>query len=763
MLPPEFSKLSAKEQSRLGLPDGFKLFTPANFEGMNQSDSRVGMPDTDLFYMENLIHIGAYNLRALWDVGTALYTASGKTIVSFFFFSIGSTPYAAIFFSDGTAVQTDMLGNVTTISSVTGTFYQAGGSLPACAQWGAQYLLISNNNTSNDYWVWDATELFTAGTASPLVTITSGGSAYSGSSAPFLALSAFGGAGSGITMTGVVTNGSLTSVHITTPGTGYLPGDVVQLIVAGSNIPARLSAVLTGTSVEFVTVLKGGSGYSATPTVTLTGPAGSGATASATVVGGIITGITVTAAGSGYTGTVKATITDGTGSGALAQAFLTPTTVASVGITTAGNGYISVPTLTFQGGGGSGATATATLTAQAISAVTVTAPGTGYTSTPAVIVQSGINQAASGTITLMPFGISGSSIETFESRAWLPFPKQTGSTPTGGIMNISAPSSFSDFATSDGGLTYTSTDSLLRYQYTNIKQSNGYLYPFGDSSVSVISNVQTSGNPPTTTFNYQNTDPQVGTVWRDTCQDFSRTILFGNPLGAWGLYGGAVTKISKKLDSLFTNAIFPPTVNALTPSSAVANVFSRRIYCMLMTFKDPFNQEMVNKMVCWDEKDWFIASQTPNLIYIGTQEVNSNITAWGTDGIALYPLFSSPSTLSKKLSTKLYGVSSPIIKEQAYTFAIQAQDLSVNQSGVGFNVSIDTNFANPDTGTYTYPLPPINFTAPIPTYPMYITSAGDVYGMDIGATLTTTSTDFTINFLGLGYIPEVAELALAGG
>ena len=155
MLPPDFAKLSAKEQERLGLPEGFKLFTPSKFEGMNQSDSRVGMPDTDLFYSENFIHIGDYNLRALWDVGTALYTASGKTIVSFFFFSIGPTPYAAIFFSDGTAVQSDMLGNVTTISSVAGTFYTTGGSLPACAQWGAQYLLIANNNDVNSYYVWD--------------------------------------------------------------------------------------------------------------------------------------------------------------------------------------------------------------------------------------------------------------------------------------------------------------------------------------------------------------------------------------------------------------------------------------------------------------------------------------------------------------------------------------------------------------------------------------------------------------------------------
>lgn len=758
MLPPDFPKLSAKEQERLGLPPGFKLFTPAQFEGVNLSDSRIGMPDADLFYIENLIHVGGYNLRALWDVGAALYTASGKTIVSFFFFSIGATPYAAIFFSDGTAIQTDMLGNVTTISSTAGTFYIAGASLPACSQWGSQYLLISNNFATNNYWVWDGSLFYAPGGLSPQVVITSGGAGYSQST---VSVTAYGGHGSGATFSVVVTNGSVTSISVTNPGTGYVPTDVVQLFISGGASTApRLTAVLAPTGVSVIAVSNAGRGYT-TATVSITGGGGSGATATATISGGIITGIMVTAPGTNYTDSPTITIT-GDGTGATAYAFLQPTTVASVTIVDGGSKLAQV-LLAFEGGGGSGATATATMTAGSVSSVAVTDGGGGYTSAPAVVSTGGLNSAATATVTLMPYGESGNGMETFQSRVWLCHPFQRGNIPTGGTFNVTAPESFTDFATSDGGLTYVSSDSFLRYQYTNMRQSNGYLYPFCDSSISVISNVQTGSNPTSTSFNYQNTDPQVGTVWRDSCQDFSRTILFGNPLGVWGLYGGAVTKISKKLDSLFTNAIFPPTNGTLTPSGAVANIFSRRIYCMLLTFKDPFNQAMVNKMVCWDEKDWFIASQTPNLIYIGTQEFNSNITAWGTDGISLYPLFSSPSSLPKKLSTKLYGVNSPVVKEQAYTFAIQAQDLSAAQTGVVFNASVETNYLSSETETYRYPLPPIAFSAPVPTYPMYVTSAGDIYGMNIGATVSSTSTDFTINFLGLGYIEEVAELSLAGG
>lgn len=79
---------------------------------------------------------------------------------------------------------------------------------------------------------------------------------------------------------------------------------------------------VTGGTVKSIAVDEGGSGYTSAPTVTLSGGAGSGATATATVSGGAVTAITVTAAGTGYT---------------------------------------SAPTVSFSGGGGSGAEATATI------------------------------------------------------------------------------------------------------------------------------------------------------------------------------------------------------------------------------------------------------------------------------------------------------------------------------------------------------------------------------------------------------------------
>ncbi|WP_435626665.1 choice-of-anchor D domain-containing protein [Candidatus Ferrigenium straubiae] len=73
-----------------------------------------------------------------------------------------------------------------------------------------------------------------------------------------------------------------------------------------------------------VTVTSGGSGYSATPTVTITPAAGdtSGttATATSTVVAGVITGITATVTGPGFTALPTVTITDPAGTGAAIMA-----------------------------------------------------------------------------------------------------------------------------------------------------------------------------------------------------------------------------------------------------------------------------------------------------------------------------------------------------------------------------------------------------------------------------------------------------------
>jgi hypothetical protein len=765
MLSKENYQLSQKEQQRLGLPGDYKLWSPFPFGSMNQQDSRIGMQDNEFYFRENFIHIGNGNLRTLWDNGDALYTApTGKIIVFFYPFNIGSVDYHAVFLDDGTGYQVDMSGIITTMSSVPNTFYNSStGQFPCCSQWGSQYLLIANNNTTNDYWVWDGSVFYAPGTIGPQVIINDAGSGYS--SAP--TVTAFGGSGSGIVANATVANGSVVNVQITNPGSGYLPGDVVQFQFSGggSDAGAVLTAVLTAGTVSSLTLVSGGSGYTGGPfSLGFSGGGGTGAAGTYTISGGKVTSLTLTNGGSGYTGSPTISFPSGGGTGAAAVANISGGTVSSVTINNGGTNFTTTPTLTFEGGGGTGATATAVLTAGVITSVTVTNGGSGYTSAPAILVQSGTNNAASATATLMPFGVSGTSMETFQQRVWLCFPNQTGGQENGGTILISAPESFTDFATSDGGVTYVSTDSFLRAQYTNIKQTNGYLYPIGDSSVSVISNVQTSGSPSTTTFNYQNTDPQIGTSWRDSCISYSRTILMANKLGVYGLYGGAVTKISQKMDNIFTNAVFPPSFGALTPSGAVANIFSQKVALFLMTINDPVLEIDRNVMLSWDEKEWFISSQSTSLTFIATQEIDSNLTAWGTDGKKLVPLFQNPSqSISKRFSTKLYGAQSPYIVKNSYCLYMQGQDLSPDQEGITMSVTIDSNAPNPngpeidpdyllpnsltDNGTGT-----ISFQALPPTLPMFSIGTGGIPGVNLGWSMTSNSSDFMLVFSGLAYL-----------
>jgi hypothetical protein len=95
------------------------------------------------------------------------------------------------------------------------------------------------------------------------------------------------------------------------------PTGTVSFYLGGTNLTNLLgTSTLTG-PISTVTVTNGGSGYSATPTVTITDPTGSGAVATATVAGGVITGISITNPGSGYT-RPTVVITDATGSGATA-------------------------------------------------------------------------------------------------------------------------------------------------------------------------------------------------------------------------------------------------------------------------------------------------------------------------------------------------------------------------------------------------------------------------------------------------------------
>lgn len=477
--------LPASPPQTPGFPSNPLPLVFETFRTLNTKPVRNDIKDDECYIFDGFIPFGSSNARTLPDVGTALYTATGgKTIISYYFANISSTPIAVVLLSDGSIVQVNTnTAAVTTIAAASTITTPANGIGVSQASGNKFVIIVAPQN--NGYFLWNGSVLAQSGTLSLEVTITAGGSGFT--SSPSVAVS--GGSGSGAAFNAIETNGSVTDIIVTNPGSGWLVGETVTLGISG--------------------------------------------------------------------------------------------------------------------GGGSGATAT---------------------------------------MVIMPFGIQGTVIETFVSRAWV---------GNGATITFTAPESVVDFSTVDGGGTITSQDSFLRVGFFGLKQSNGFLYALGDSSINTISGVQTAVGPPaTTTLTNQNVDPQIGTPWKDSVQVFSRNIVFANSFGIHVSYGGAVTKISTPLDGIYSTVT---DLGSFVPSSAVASIFGIQVYMLLYPIIDQSTGAKVNKLLMWDGQRWWTSSQSVGLVYIASQEINSVLTAWGTDGTTIYPLFQTPSVnFTKTIQSRLW-------------------------------------------------------------------------------------------------------------
>lgn len=320
------------------------------------------------------------------------------------------------------------------------------------------------------------------------------------------------------------------------------------------------------------------------------------------------------------------------------------------------------------------------------------------------------NWLTNTTPTTMPSGISGTCVETFTNRVWV---------GNGANRSQSAPSNGADFSGADGGGTSPSTDSFLRREITQLKQSNGFLYQFADSSINVISNVQTSGSPISTTYNNQNVDPQQGTPYHNSVQSFGRGLIFASNTGVYALVGGAAEKVSDMLDGIFLNALpyLQTDTSILQPSGAVMNIYDIKVYMLLLPLIDPFSGAERNGLVMWDGKKWFLGSQNSSLTFIASQEINSQLAAWGTDGTNVFPLFNTASnSLNKIWRTRLWPGDGWQITKQAMRLYTMAQD----NSGSGYSITGTLDYVLEDAGLQTTS----SFTISSTSFRIAFTNAG---------------------------------------
>lgn len=701
------------------------------FGSLDTKVERPAVGDNNFSWIENFMPIATGRARTLYAEASTLYTSA--SIIYIYSYVIGGVAYWAVFRSDGTATQVAVIGGFTT--TMGSGFYTGGQALPACAQWQSKYLLIISQN---GYWAWNGTLLFSAGGLAPDVTITNAGSDYTGT--PTIAF--YGGSGSGASATAQITSESVTNVTITNPGSGYSVGDVVQLGFSGGGSDDTAVAIAivdpTVSGVSSVVVTNPGHSYTTAINSAFSGGGGSGAQAVAgTIAAGQVQSIIVINPGIGYTSSPTFALTAGGGTGFTAFSEITAGQVTTGIAVAPGSGYSAPPVVTVTGDGQQ-ASAAAVVIGGGVAGINMINEGFGYTT--ATMTLSGGNRAAAATVSLWPVGITGTTIETYQGRVWI-----------GNGVNLlaSAPGTVSDFSISAGGVITQVTDSNLKTQITCLKQSNGYLYGFGDSSVFSVTNVQTSAAG-ITSYNLSNVDPQIGTNWRDSVVSLGRAIVFANPSGVYALYGGAAEKVSSQLDGLFEKADFTTVI----PTSAVATIYNIRVYMMNFRTVDPFTGAPKTVMAMWDGNKWFIGSQLKTPAFVQTQEIASNITAWATDGANLYQMFQTPSTsLTKIMQSKLRKAPNYTSEKRSLRYYLMAYNNAAPSSVV--DLAIDSDKAN---GVATAILP-IEATGGAGNVKINIDPTGiSAYGQLLGWTLTTTAQDLDI----ISTTMQVSELAPVG-
>lgn len=675
-----------------GLPANFDLIVFEGFEGLNTKATRPAIGHQECSYLDNIQPLGKNNARGMYDVAPPIFTAqTGLSISNFAFANVADTAFAMVVQSDGSIVQViTSSGGVTTMAGIS-TIAVPTNAI-GFSQWGSQYAIIVAPQT-NGYFLWDTTNFYTAGTLGPTATILYDGSAYTG----VPTITPYGGSGSGATIVATFKNSVVDTVKITNPGSGYGIFDVVACSFSGGQATGASTGI-------FASQLNSTGGLSTQiNSITLVALDSSGHMTSAGVV---LNG------GSGYSA-------------------------------------INAPVQVLGGGGFGGKVFVSTINGSTNGQIGVlgkTSGGQSFTSNPTLLPTDGNNQVAQAYIQCMPGGIQGTCVEVFTSRVWVGNGDAPSTPPPKSQISFSAPGSFVDFATSDGGGTFTSNDSFLKVGYHALKQSNGFLYLIGDSSVNYITPPTTSGLPPSTIFQNQNVDPQIGSPWPNTVQVYSRAVTLANPFGIHALYGGAVQKVSTPLDGIYTSigsAGSGPTVNGISPSSAVAVINGIHVYITLMPIIDPLTGNARNALLCWDGTRWWTASQSVNINRIATQEINSIMTCWGTDGHALYQMFQVPSqAITKTIQSKLWDTPTYIMDKKA----INIYGLYKSSSTANITVNFDNDIQNTASSYVQASVSSAGIQNILGTY--------QANGLLMGLTLQTTAEDFTLISLAMGIAQE---------
>jgi hypothetical protein len=537
--------------------------------------------------------------------------------------------------------------------------------------------------------------------------------------------------------------GGLTSINVTSGGTGYatFPGVTITPPDVQGGTPAQaVVSAISNSAVVAVTITEPGSGYLNVPTV---GFSSGAATATAVLTKGTVNSITLTNAGTGYTSPPIITISGGGGvnAAAICQLVTFKTGTLSVLVTNGGSNYAASSSffVTVNGTGGTGANATAIVSGGAVTQVIMNNPGSGYTAAGNVTIGgTGVN--ATGTVVLNSDEIA--SVATFSGRTWV---------AAGRTIYYSAAGSYSDFTSVSAG-NFPITDSTLHGNIKSLLSANNFLYIFGEDSINVFSDLRVSGTG-TTLFTNTNVSASVGSNLRYAVFPYFRSVLFMNNYGIYALVGSTTSKLSDQLDGIFPfiDFTFPVTGGQVLLNNILCAAFN---FYLKSTY--PFATGGRFIQCVFFEKKWFVTSQGA-LTYINPAPVGGVINMYGVADKSLFRLYASATAnVSSEIQTALSPMKDPIRTKQALKFGIEA----TLTSGGTFNVTVDSESGSSPTYVLNNSVTWYNNSNVIITwlnnssatigwltsngYALYKSDAQQ-YGKYLGLTMTSTDPGFVVN------------------
>ena len=234
------------------------------------------------------------------------------------------------------------------------------------------------------------------------VSLLDGGKGYSDTNPPTVQIQTPTKAGSSAAvLKATVTNGAVSTVEITTSGSGYTFTPRITFKQPGGAV-LGVCPIVNGQVSGTIPITNGGQGYTTIPTVYIdepTGVNGIKAALTAVLTNGVITGITIANPGQGYETVPRIAIIDPVGAQVLSTRVDSDGRVVGIDLLSGGSGYDDVPSVYIvdnrnndQGVyiGGTGATATASIFNGQITDINVSSFGTGYSAAtpPTVVIQS---------------------------------------------------------------------------------------------------------------------------------------------------------------------------------------------------------------------------------------------------------------------------------------------------------------------------------------------------------------------------------------